>query len=349
MANISRKPFGVLEDGTAVDVFKIANKNGVCVETLPYGAALRSIVVPSKKGNVDVVLGYETLEGYVKQKEYCGTALGRFAGRIGGGEFCLNGKRYALCLNDGKNHIHGGKNGFDSKVWQCENCGDFVEMKCSSSHMEEGYPGNLETKIEYGLTDNDEFVMKVSAVSDCDTILNLSWHPYFNLCGHNHGSIDNHVLKIYAKKFMEIDEDILPTGRLIDVEGTPLDFTAGKMIGDDIESGFRQIQIANGFDHCWVLDRKNEGILEKAVDVYAAETGIKMEVHTTQPCMQFYSGNSFAPCAKGKGGVTYHRRSGFAIETQGFTNPEALKNFSGHILKAGAVYEQKTVLKFSVV
>ena len=346
MAEIIKKPFGTTPDGKAVDLYRLTDKNGFSVELITYGGAVRSIAVPVSGGSVDVALGTDDIEGYIKQDKYYGAILGRYANRIGGGKFCLNGREYSLFVNNGPNHLHGGKEGFDKKVWEAEREDNAVTLRYFSPDGEEGYPGNLNVSVKYSVS-NGSLIIETEAVCDSDTVVNISNHPYFNLNGHGDGDISGHIMKIYAESFTEIDGNTLATGRILPVKGTPMDFLEAWEIGEGIDDGYVQIKYGSGYDHNWALKKSEKGGFEKAAEVYSPKTRIKMEVITTQPGIQFYSGNFLDGNVLGKNGAVYSRRSGFALETQGFPNAVNCPNFPSPALKKGDIYRQKTVYKFT--
>ena len=347
--NIEKSYYGSMKDGTKVHIYTITNSSGMKVGIIDYGGTIVSIEVPDKNGKAaDVVLGYDSLEQYIVSGGYLGALIGRHGNRIEDAEFELNGKVYHLAKNDGRNHLHGGDRGYDKVVWQSEIInvpdGQALQLKYRSPDGEENYPGNLDVKVIYTLTDSNELKIDYSAVSDKDTVINLTNHSYFNLSGHESGDILKHQLRINADKYTVINNEGIPTGEIRDVKGTPLDFTALTPIGKGIDSPDEQIVNGKGFDHNWVLKVSGKKP-ELAAEVFDPESGRRMEVYTTKPGIQFYSGN-FLKKAKGKNGATFDKRSGLCLETQFFPNAMKHKHFPSPVLKAGDEYRYTTVYKF---
>lgn len=349
---IYARPFGKTPEGRQAEIFTLSNPDGLSAEITNLGGALVRLCVPGKSGRLsDVVLGYDTLEGYRTMGGYMGAVIGRHANRIEDARFTLNGREYLLCKNDGKNHLHGGLKGFDKVLWQPEiiilDGQESLRLRYFSPDGEENYPGNLRATVVYSFTPRNELVIEYFAVCDQDTVVNLTNHAYFNLKGHQTGGILQHLVFINADQFTAIDKEGVPTGEIRDVKGTPMDFTHVKAIGENIEADDEQIIFGKGYDHNFIL--KTGGKLTKtAVAVYEPESGRVMEVYTTKPGVQFYTGNFLNGANKGKGGAVYHRRSGFCLEAQYFPNALKHKNFPSPILKAGEEYRHTTVYKFSV-
>lgn len=345
---VERSPFGTV-DGKAVELFTLTNGSGMKVGITNFGASLVSWNAPDKDGSFsDIVLGYDNVEGYQTFGGYLGALVGRYANRIGGAYFELNGKGYSLAKNDGENHLHGGSKGFSHRVWDAKVTGESeVTFKLHSPDGEENYPGNLDVEVVYTLTDTGELKLDYKAVTDQDTIVNLTNHAYFNLAGHDAGSILDHMLQINADEFVPTDAQAIPTGELMAVAGTPFDFREPKAIGADLEADHEQIKNGQGYDHNFVLKRSGSGLV-KAAEVYHPESGRVLEVHTTKPGVQFYSGNHLTGDNKGKGGYIYPRRSGFCLETQHFPDSINRPNFPSPILRAGEEYRHTTVFKVSV-
>ncbi|MGI6639954.1 MAG: aldose epimerase family protein [Limnochordia bacterium] len=340
---VKRRPFGAV-DGQPVELFTLTN-GGMEVSITNYGATLVSWLAPDKEGTLgDILLGYEDVGGYQVQPGYLGAVVGRYANRIGGAYFELNGRGYHLAKNDGENHLHGGKQGFSHKIWAAE---EGEAASCAFTYFspdgEENYPGNLEVKVVYTLKENGELVIDYTATSDADTIVNLTNHAYFNLAGHGHGTILDHVLKINADQFVPVDPHCIPTGEIEEVGGTPFDFRAGKLIGAEIDEDHPQLKNGQGYDHNFILRRTGPD-LEKAAEVRHPGSGRVLEVYTTKPGMQFYSGNHLAG-QEGKGGRAYPRRSGFCLETQYYPDSINQPSFPSPILRAGEVYRHTTVFK----
>ncbi len=333
-----------------VSVFNLDNNNGMKVRILNYGGIVASVLVPDRKGDFkDVVLGCDTVHDYVRQKKYFGAITGRYANRIEDGSFELNGKRYTLAKNDGRNHLHGGVAGFDKVLWgwDIKNKGmsECLELSYQSPDGEEGYPGTLDIKVEYSLSDNNELIIDYRAITDADTIVNLSNHSYFNLLGHDGRTIAEHQLKICADRYAAIDENCLTNGELVDVEDTPFDFRRLSPIGRGLQSSDQQIVNGRGYDHNWVL-RNFDGSLRKAAELYEPSSGRLMKVYTTKPGLQFYSGNFLDKAEKGKAGQRYGPRSALCLETQHFPNAMKHKHFPSPVLRVGEQYRHTTVYQF---
>lgn len=350
-SEITKAPFGTA-DGKSIDIYSIRNSKAVEVRIATYGGAVVSLKVPDKSGNLDdVVLGYDSLGEYETAKGYLGALIGRYGNRIGKGTFSLDRKEYKLAVNNGANHLHGGLKGFDKVVWTANASiqadGPHLELTYLSRDGEEGYPGNLNVKVEYILTDSNELKIVYSATTDKPTIVNLTNHSYFNLAGAGKGSILDHQLTLNADRFTPTDNGSIPTGELRRVKGTPFDFTKSTAIGARIDQDDEQLKFGNGYDHNFVLD-KNGDDLSLAATVYEPTTGRLMEVFTTEPGVQFYTGNFLDGSSKGKGGRTYPRRSGFCLETQHFPDSPNKPKFPSVVLRPGETYSQTTIYKFSV-
>ena len=347
---MERRDFGIIH-GKNIELFRLTNEHGLAVEITNYGGAIVSLTAPDKDGNMaDIVLGYDCLNDYIKGEASFGALIGRHANRIEGACFTLNGQRYELAKNDGNHHLHGGPGGFGQVVWEprvIENDGkQALELHYFSPHGEENYPGNLEVQVVYSLNSQNELWIHYQATPDQDTVVNLTNHAYFNLAGHDAGTILDHELTLYAEEFTPINEECVPTGEIRSVKGTPLDFTSPKAIGTHIDADDEQIQAGRGYDHNWVMKRRDQG-LERAAQVYHPGTGRVLDVFTTKPGIQFYSGNFLDGSDVGKGGFVYERRSGFCLETQYFPNALKYKHFPSPITKKGETYRHCTVFKFS--
>ncbi len=357
----TREPFGTLEDGTRVDIFTLTNANGVETRITNYGGIVISIKVPDRSGRFgDVTLGYDKLADYVKQNPYFGCLVGRYGNRIAKGRFTLDGKEYQLAVNNGPNHLHGGVKGFDKVVWTAKPVqtkdGQALELAYVSKDGEEGYPGNLSVTAVYTLTHANELRLDYTAVTDKPTIVNLTQHSYFNLAGD--GDILNHEVMIAADRFAPINADLIPTGELLPVAGTPFDFTKSTPIGARIKDGdepgvrtqdpaIRQLVFGRGYDHCWAFN-KPPGRLDLAARVYEPTSGRVLEVLTTEPGMQFYSGNFLDGTIVGKGGRIYRFRTGFCMEPQHFPDSPNKPGFPSVVLRPGEVYTNTIIYKFSV-
>ena len=346
---MKKESFGKLPDGTAVDLYTLTNANGIEAKITNYGGIVVSLKTPDRKGSLsDVVLGYETVDGYVRKNPFFGSLVGRYGNRIGQAKFSLNGVEYQLARNNGRNHLHGGLVGFDKKVWQARPGksadGVGLELTYLSRDGEEGYPGNLSVTVTYTLTNNNGLRIDYLATTDKDTIVNLTNHSYFNLAGE--GTILGHQLVLNADRFTPVDSELITTGELRSVKGTALDFLQPHAIGERIDATEEQIVFGKGYDHNFVLNHA-AGTLGLAASVYEPTTGRAMEVYTTEPGVQFYTGNFLDGSITGKGGRVYHRRSGFCLETQHFPDSPNKPQFPTVLLKKGAEYKSTTVFRFS--
>lgn len=340
-------PFGVMPDGTPVDLITLMQGNLSC-ELITYGGAVRSLIVPDCDGHpTDVVLGLDTLEDYRSQDKYLGAIVGRYANRIADASFCLNGKEYPLAANNGPNHLHGGLEGFNSQVWTVESKeANRVVLSRISPDGEEGYPGTLSVQVTYTLTD-DSLEIDYQARCDQDTICNLTNHSYFNLAGHNSGLINEQYVQINAASYTPTFPGSIPTGQIMPVDGTPMDLRQACRIGDHVDDDFPQLIMAGGYDHNWVIDGPF-GTLRPAAAAWCEETGITMEVLTTMPGVQFYTANFLEGCPDGKDGAPYGNRSAFCLETQYYPDSPHHENFPSPILRAGEIYRHKTIYRFGV-
>jgi len=349
---ITKKFYGKTAEGIDAYLFSLSNSNGMKAEITNFGGIIVSLFVPDRNGSFnDVVLGYDKLDGYLKQGSYFGAIIGRHANRIENSKFEINGVKYLLYKNDGNNHLHGGLKGFDKVLWQAEVLkqvnNECLQLTYKSKDGEENYPGNLDVKIRYILTDDNAFEINYFAVSDKDTVVNLTNHSYFNLSGHAAGDIFNQKLMINADKFTVINDECIPTGEIRDVKGTPMDFTKLTSISPGLLSGYEQIICGGGYDHNWVLNASGKSP-RKAAEVFDGNSGRVMEVYTTKPGIQFYSGNFLDGSQVGKGGTVYHKRDGLCLETQYFPNALKHKHFPSPILNAGQQYNHTTIYKFFI-
>lgn len=347
--------FGVTKDGQKVYRYRLQNQNGMEVVLSDFGASILQIIVPDRNGNpVDVVLGFDKLENYYDNNEGFGAFIGRNANRIAGASVCINGKEYSLEANDGPNNLHSGskRSNYEWYETECIEDTDAVSVEFSrlSPSMEQGFPGNLDITVSYTLTGDNELVIEYFAVSDEDTVVNLTNHSYFNLSGHDSGDILDQILTVYADAFTPTDDVLIPTGELKDVTGTPMDFRVPKRIGQDIDADYEPLKQAGGYDHNYVLKKDaltgQDGDVTKAAELYSEKTGIRMSVFTDMCGMQVYSGNFIDHKEGGKGGVTYEKRDGICFESQYFPNACKEPAFSSSILPAGQEYSSATVLKF---
>ena len=349
-ASVKKEEFGKA-DGQSVALYTLTNRNGAEARITTYGGIVVSLKVPDRNGKMDdIVLGYDTLDDYVKgNSAYFGALIGRYGNRIGKGRFTLNGVDYKLAVNNGENHLHGGIKGFDKVVWNAttppSKDGAALTLNYLSRDGEEGYPGNLTVTVTYTLTDNNELKIEYSATTDKDTVVNLTHHSYFNLAGQGHGDILNHQLMINASRFTPVDSGLIPTGELRAVKGTPFDFSQPAAIGSRINDGDEQLKFGKGYDHNFVLNGKM-GTLRQAARVFEQTSGRVMEVWTTEPGVQFYTGN-FLDGKPGKGGKAYEFRNGFCLETQHYPDSPNKPAFPTTVLKKGGGYRTTTIYKFS--
>jgi aldose 1-epimerase len=315
-----------------------------------FGGRVVSLLVPDKNGKLeDVVLGYDSLKQYLKDNSYFGAMIGRYGNRIAKGKFSLNGKEYHLPLNNGENSLHGGPMGFHNVLWEVTPVNkNFLTMTYHSKDGEAGYPGNLDVTVSYTLSETNEFVIDYEAKTDQETVANLTHHSYFNLAGAGNGDILNHELIIYANEFNAVDSGLIPVGAPRPVLGTPFDFTTSHKIGERINQDDEQLKFGKGYDHNWVLT-KAKAMMWQAAKVTEPVSGRTMEVWTTEPGVQFYSGNFLSNDVIGKGNKVYPFRSGFCLETQHFPDSPNHPDFPSTVLKPGEKYTQKTIYKFDVV
>jgi aldose 1-epimerase len=351
--NVEQRIYGELKNGESAYLYTLTNKNGMVVSITNYGGIITEILVKDKKGKFDdITLGYDNLQGYLDNSPYFGAIIGRYGNRICNGQFTLEGKKYQLDKNNDPNHLHGGYVGFDKVLWDAETFSDEVELRLQLKYLskdgESGYPGKLSVFINYTLNNNDELEIDYSATTDKATICNLTNHAYFNLKDGGESSILNHKIKINADSFTPIDNTSIPEGEILPVTGTPFDFTSPKSIGKSIDIDDEQIQNGCGFDHNFVIDG-NYGELRQAARVIEETSGRILDVLTTEPGLQFYSGNFLDGSFIGKGNVVYNRRNGFCLETQHYPDSPNKPNFPSTVLKPGEVYKTTTVYKFSTV
>jgi aldose 1-epimerase len=348
-AKLEVADFGSLPDGKPVKLYTLRNTNGVEMKVMNYGGIIVSLKTPDKNGmSGDIVLGYDSLSGYVANNPYFGALIGRYGNRIAKGKFSLEGKEYKLAQNNGPNHLHGGVKGFDKVFWNITPGNDSTSLVLTytSADGEEGYPGTLKVEVVYTLTDNNELKIDYSATTDKTTIVNLTQHSYFNLA--NSETILDHQLQIDADSYLPVDATLIPTGKIQKVDGTPFDFKTAKNIGVDIDANDEQIRFGKGFDHCWVLNG-SVGTLRKVAVLSDSASGRQMEVLTTEPGLQFYSGNFLDGTIKGKGGTTYNLRSGLCLETQHYPDSPNRPEFPSVVLKPGEKYSSQTIYKFGVL
>lgn len=345
---VTRAPFGQAADGKAVEVFTLTNANGLELRAITYGGIITSLKVPDRNGALgDIVLGFDSLDGYLKDHPFFGAIIGRYGNRIAKGRFLFDGQEYKLATNNGPNHLHGGPRGFDKQVWSAEilPSKNTIAFRRTSADGEEGYPGNLEAEVTYTLTDNNELVVDYLATTDKATPVNLTQHSYFNLAGEGSGDILGHSLMLNADRYTPVDGTLIPTGELASVAGTPFDFRQPTRIGERIDQAHPQIKNGQGYDHNWVLNKKSNE-LSLAARVTEATSGRTLEVTTNEPGVQFYAGNFLDGKLTGKSGRPYPRRSGFCLETQHYPDSPNQPNFPSTILRPGAEYKTRTVFAF---
>ena len=342
-----------VDDFDSIQLYTLTNSKGMQVKISNYGAIITSILVPDRDGKLaDVALGYDRVEDYINavDKPYFGAVVGRYGNRIAQGSFSLDGETYTLAINNPPNHLHGGIIGFDKVVWDAKltrGAGwQGLELSYLAKNKEEGYPGNLAVTVTYKLTDDNEVRVEYHATTDKATPVNLTQHTYFNLKGEGEGTILDHELMLNAKQYTPVDEGLIPTGEMPEVAGTPFDFRTAKAIGRDIGQDDQQLTYGLGYDHNFVLD-KGEGEMSLAARVQEPTTGRVLEIHTTDPGIQFYSGNFLDGRLQGKSGKPYLHRGGFCLETQHYPDSPNQPNFPSTILKPGEKYQTTTVFKFS--
>jgi aldose 1-epimerase len=348
---INKESFGQTQDGKPVDVYTITNSHGMEVRAINYGGIIVSLRVPDKNLKLDdVVLGFDKLDGYLDKSPYFGAIVGRYGNRIANGKFTWDGKEYSLAKNNGPNALHGGLKGFDKAIWQAEpfqnKQGKGVAFTYTSKDGEEGYPGNLKAKVTYTLTEQNELIFDYEATTDKATPVNLTQHSYFNLAGEGMGDILKHELMLNADRFTPVDKTLIPTGELRSVKGTPLDFTKPTAVGARIDDNYEQLAFGGGYDHNFVINHKASG-LQLAARVYEPTGGRVMEVFTTEPGVQFYSGNFLDGTITGKQGHVYKRRYALCLETQHFPDSPNHPEFPSTILKPGQTLHSRTMYKFS--
>jgi aldose 1-epimerase len=345
------EPFGKTHAGEAVELLTLTNSKGMQARIMTRGGTLVSLKVPDRGGKLDdIVLGFDSLDGYeANPGPYFGALIGRYGNRIASGRFSLNGKEYKLAQNNGPNSLHGGLRGFDKVIWTAKSRTaetEPIELTYLSKDGEEGYPGNLSVTVTYTLAENNELKLDYRATTDKDTVLNLTNHSYFNLAGQGEGDVLNHQIMINADRFLPVDSTLIPTGELRAVAGTPFDFLKPRAIGERINDSDEQIKLGGGYDHNFVLNRSG-GSLELAARVTDPKTGRAMEVLTTEPGVQFYTGNFLDGSFRGKGGKVYNRRYALCLETQHFPDSPNKPSFPSVVLKPGAQFQSTTVFRFS--
>jgi len=354
---ITKRKISELPDGRTADLFTLENDNGVKVDITNYGGIIVRLWLPDRNGNFDdVVLGYDKLEQYFNDQNYFGAIIGRYANRIAEGEFELDDRKYQLEINEkfdsGGCTLHGGNSGFNSKLWTAEEIKIDGEKALKLTYLskdgEGGFPGNLETAVYYSLTDDNKLRIEYEAETDKATIINLTQHSYFNLKGHGQGTIEDHLVYINSNKFTPVNNSMIPTGEVKDVENTPFDFSVIKEVSMDINENIEQLKITGGYDHNWILNKKGNSF-ELAARVIETKTGRQMEVWTTEPGIQFYTGNSISVCGKAKNDKKYPKRGALCLETQHFPNSPNQKEFPTTVLRPGETYKTKTEFHFTLI
>jgi aldose 1-epimerase len=347
---VTSHTFGKTADGRPVTMFVLTNANGLELRAMTYGGIITAIKAPDRSGTMgDIVLGFDRLDDYLKEHPYFGVIVGRYGNRIAGGRFVLDGRSYTLAKNNGPHHLHGGRKGFDKFVWDAvaSTGGAAVTFSRRSPDGEEGYPGTLEVRVGYTLTDRNELIVEYHATTDKPTPVNLTQHTYFNLTA-DASDILGHELMIRADRFTPVDDGLIPTGELARVEGTPFDFRRATVVGARINEGHEQLVRGKGYDHNFVLNRSGDS-LEPAARVVEPKSGRTLEVATTEPGVQFYTGNFLDGTIRGKRGRAYTRRMGFCLETQHFPDSPNQAAFPSTVLRPGEEYSSKTVFTFGVL
>jgi aldose 1-epimerase len=348
-----RQRFGSLADGTGVDLWTLEN-DGIRLRVLSYGGIVQGLEVPDRRGRwANVSLGFDNLDDYVAKSPYFGAVIGRYGNRIAGGRFTLDGTTYRLPANDGPNSLHGGDLGFDKRVWDVEpfrrGADTGLTLRRVSPDGEMGYPGTLTVRVDYTLTARGEFRVDYEATTDRATVVNLTNHTYFNLAGEGSGTVHDHRLRIDASRYTPVDATLIPTGDLARVARTPFDFRLGKPIGEDLRQGHEQILLGQGYDHNFVLDKGITGQPQKAVTVTEPTSGRVMTIATTEPGLQFYSGNFLDGTLKGTSGRVYRQGDGFCLETQHFPDSPNRPGFPTTVLRPGRTYRSSTVHSFGTL
>ncbi len=341
---LKTKSYGTTPEGTEVDIYTLKNSSGITARVITYGCIITSVQTPDRSGKIgEITLGFDSLEGYLARHPYFGALVGRFANRIAAGRFELEGKRYTLACNEkGRNHLHGGNVGFDKRVWTAEQLRDAgkvgVRFSYTSPDGEEGYPGDLEVTVTYSLNEENELTLNYRAETTRATPINLTNHTYWNLGGPGSGTIYDHLLSLNCSRYVPVNERLIPTGQVLLVEGTPLDFRKQKAIGRDID------QIAVGYDHCFVADREGEGLATIARVVDPA-SGRGLEISTTKPAVQLYTGN-FLDGIRGAGGTVFNKHTALCLETEYYPDAVNHPEFPSAVLSPGEIYSHTTVHRF---
>jgi aldose 1-epimerase len=345
-----KEPFGVMPDGQGVDQITLRSPGGIEMTVLTYGGIIRTLRTPDRNGDLDdIVLGFDTAAPYADRSPYFGSLIGRYGNRIGRGRFTLDGTTHTLATNNGENHLHGGVRGWDKVLWSAEPfqnaSGVGVALTYTSADGEEGYPGAVQAKVTYTLTDTNELIVDYEATTDKPTVINLTQHSYFNLAGAKAADILGHELVINGAHYTPVDAGLIPTGEIAPVDGTPFDFRTATPIGARIGAAHEQIARGLGYDHNWVLTRSAAGLVE-AAHVVEPISGRSLTISTTEPGIQFYSGNFLDGTITGKGGRVYGHRAGFCLETQHYPDSPNQPGFPSTVLRPGETYTSRTVFKF---
>jgi len=351
-AAMKKELFGKTSDGREVSLYTLDNDKGMQVAITNFGGAVVALKVADRSGKFgDVVLGYENLQGYVTDKASLGALIGRYANRIAHGKFALRGVPYSLPINNGENTLHGGPEGFSKRLWEAKDVSSHglpaLQLTYLSVDGEQGFPGNLAVKVLYSLTDQNELVIQYSATTDKETVINLTNHSYFNLSGQGAGDILGHQLTIHGSRITAVDSSLIPTGELRPVKGTPFDFTQRAAIGARINSDDSQLKLGKGYDHNWVLDSLANSHPVLAAEAFDPTSGRVLQVLTTEPGIQFYTGNFLDGTIHGKDGKVYNQRYGFCLETQHFPDSPNHPTFPSTVLKPGETFSSTTVFRFS--
>ena len=340
--------YGLTKAGKETGLYTITNTKGASITICDLGGIITNLWIPDRDGKLrDIVLAYDNASDYEDGNAFMGSIIGRVANRISNSKFTLNGQEFKLAQNDGPNSIHGGNKGFDKYIWHVCEIEKGLKLSIDSPDMDENYPGNMHVEVTYTFDDENCLTISYLATSDQDTLCNLTNHTYFNLDGHDAGHVGNHLMKIYASKYTLADGSSIPTGEIAEVAGTPFDFSEAKLVGRDIGEDCQQLKFAGGYDHNYILDKEDKE-LTLVSETSSAISGIMMTCETTQPAVQFYSGNHMTDNTVGKGGVLYQKQSGLCLETQGYPDAINHDNFPSVVLKAGDTYQEITKYKFTV-
>lgn len=348
--SVAKSSFGKTKDGQEVSVYKLMNTKGAYAQVLDYGAIIQAVVVKDKDGNdKDLVLGYDKVEGYEEGGCFFGAAIGRSGNRIEGAKFTIEGQEYHLTANENENNLHSGPDGYEMRMWQVREINEeenSITLGLLSPDGDQGYPGNLDIMVKYEMSENNELIIHYMGTCDKTTVVNMTNHSYFNLEGHDSGSVEEIRLMIQGAGYTPVaDSRSIPTGEVALVEGTPMDFTKAKAIGQDMNADFRQLHYTGGYDHNYAVDDYEPGMIRVIAKAYSPKTGISMEVSSDLPGVQFYGGN-FVKGEKGKNGMIYQEHSGFCLETQYFPNSVNQEEFESPVLEAGQTYNTVTIYRF---